>query len=163
MISGSSILAAVGLAFIALAGLIHVFIFLLESVLWRSRSTWRQFGIASPEDAEVARPWALNQGYYNLFLAIGAIAGGIGGIVSLAAGVSGGYSPLDDPLFSWAGKLNGWGWVAVFHRALHDRGGDRAHRVLARQAAPRRARPGRRAAHRRRARRVRALRRAPGP
>ncbi len=114
MISGSSILAAVGLAFIALAGLIHVFIFLLESVLWRSRSTWRQFGIASPEDAEVARPWALNQGYYNLFLAIGAIAGGIGGIVSLAAGVSGGYSPLDDPLFSWAGKLNGWGWVAVF-------------------------------------------------
>lgn len=78
-----TILSAAGLVFAIVAGLIHVAIFALESLLWRSRSTWRQFGIRSAEDAEVARPWALNQGYYNLFLAVGAIAGGI---ASLAGG-----------------------------------------------------------------------------
>ena len=72
----SSILIAIGLGFVILAGVIHVLIFLLESVLWRSRSTWRGFGIRSAEDAEVIRPWALNQGFYNLFLAAGAIVGG---------------------------------------------------------------------------------------
>ncbi|OJX63146.1 MAG: hypothetical protein BGO95_08995 [Micrococcales bacterium 73-13] len=95
----SSVLIVVGLALVVLAGAVHVLIFLLESVLWRSRSTWRQFGIASAADAEIARPWALNQGFYNLFLAVGAIAGGIGGIV---AGV--------DPV---AG-LSAWGWVGGF-------------------------------------------------
>jgi len=89
----SSILTTIGLAFIILAGLIHVLIFALESLLWRSRRTWRQFGIASEADAEVAAPWAFNQGFYNLFLAVGAIAGAIGGI---------------------ACGFGGWGWVAVF-------------------------------------------------
>lgn len=78
----SSILMTIGFAFVILAGAIHVLIFLLESVLWRSRSTWRGFGVRSAEDAEVIRPWALNQGFYNLFLAAGAIAGGIAGIGS---------------------------------------------------------------------------------
>jgi len=71
----SSVLIVVGLALVVLAGAVHVLIFLLESVLWRSRSTWRQFGIASAADAEIARPWALNQGFYNLFLAVGVLAG----------------------------------------------------------------------------------------
>ena len=75
------LLSTIGFAFIILAGLIHVLIFALESLLWRKRQTWRQFGIKTAEDAEVARPWAFNQGFYNLFLAAGAIAGGIGGIV----------------------------------------------------------------------------------
>jgi len=79
----SSILTTIGLAFVILAGLIHILIFALESVLWRTRSTWRQFGITSAEDAEIARPWAFNQGFYNLFLAAGAITGGA---ISLAGG-----------------------------------------------------------------------------
>jgi putative membrane protein len=38
-------------------------------------SVHRRFGIASEADAAVARPWAFNQGFYNLFLAAGAIGG----------------------------------------------------------------------------------------
>jgi len=79
----SSVLTITGLAFVVLAGLVHILIFALESLLWRARATWRQFGVASAQDAEVARPWAFNQGFYNLFLAIGAIAGGV---TSLAGG-----------------------------------------------------------------------------
>ena len=80
----SSILTTIGLAFVIIAGLIHVVIFALESVLWRSRSTWRQFGIRSAQDAEVVRPWALNQGFYNLFLAVGAIAGVVASLAGAA-------------------------------------------------------------------------------
>lgn len=80
----SSILTTIGLAFVIIAGLIHVVIFALESVLWRSRSTWRQFGIRSAQDAEVVRPWALNQGFYNLFLAVGAIAGAVASLAGAA-------------------------------------------------------------------------------
>lgn len=66
---------------IALAGALHVYIFAIESVVWRSKRTWRIFGITDEASAEIARPWAFNQGFYNLFLAIGAIGGAIAGIV----------------------------------------------------------------------------------
>jgi putative membrane protein len=55
----------------SLAALLHVFIFLMESVLWTRPSTWKRFGLKSQEDADIIRPMALNQGFYNLFLAIG--------------------------------------------------------------------------------------------
>lgn len=77
-----------GLVLIALAGVVHVGIFLIESVLWRSKSTWRTFGIRDEATAEAARPWAFNQGFYNLFLAVGAIGGAIVAIAARpAAGV----------------------------------------------------------------------------
>jgi putative membrane protein len=57
-----------------LAGLIHVLIFCMESILWTTpgvRARFRQ----SPEQAEATRLFAFNQGFYNLFLALGTFAG----------------------------------------------------------------------------------------
>lgn len=71
-----------GMVFAALAGLLHVYIFWLESLAWggaRSRAT---FGVRSDADVETTRAFAFNQGFYNLFLAIAAILG----IVLAAAG-----------------------------------------------------------------------------
>lgn len=61
-----------GAVFTGIAALIHLAIFVLESVLWSRPSTWRRFGVRSQEDAEVLRPMAYNQGFYNVFLALGA-------------------------------------------------------------------------------------------
>ena len=60
-----AILAAV---FVALAAMMHVYIFLMESVWWTRPATWKRFGVASQADAN-------NQGFYNLFLGIGALIG----------------------------------------------------------------------------------------
>jgi len=57
-----------------LAGLVHVLIFSMESILWTTpavRARFRQ----SPEQAEATKLFALNQGFYNLFLALGTFAG----------------------------------------------------------------------------------------
>ncbi|GAA2235785.1 DUF1304 domain-containing protein [Herbiconiux moechotypicola] len=62
---------------VALAGLLHVYIFVLESVRWRAPATWRIFGLTSQEDADTTAPLAYNQGFYNLFLAIGAVLGAV--------------------------------------------------------------------------------------
>lgn len=75
------------LILIALAGALHVYIFAIESVVWRSKRTWRVFGIADEATAEIARPWAFNQGFYNLFLAIGAIGGAIAGFIGSSGAV----------------------------------------------------------------------------
>lgn len=58
-----------------LAALIHVYIWLLESVLWMHPTTRRTFGVRTAEDAETLRPMAYNQGFYNLFLALGVVVG----------------------------------------------------------------------------------------
>lgn len=112
----SAALAIAGMACFVLAGLVHVWIFALESLLWRSGRTWRQFGIRSESDAEVARPWAFNQGFYNLFLGLGAIVGGFGAIAALARGADWVVTaPLADAaVFGWGPRLDGWGWVAAF-------------------------------------------------
>ena len=60
--------------FAALAALVHVYIFVLESVRWTEPATRRVFG-TSEEVAEVTQPLAYNQGFYNLFLAIGTAVG----------------------------------------------------------------------------------------
>ena len=71
----SAPLAIAGAVVAAVAALIHVYIFVLESVLWTRPSTRRTFGVRSPEDAEVLRPMAYNQGFYNLLLALGTVVG----------------------------------------------------------------------------------------
>lgn len=58
-----------------LAALIHVYIFVLESIRWTEPSTRKVFGIASAGEAETLKPMAFNQGFYNLFLAIVTAAG----------------------------------------------------------------------------------------
>ncbi len=66
-------LIAVVAALVAAA--IHVWFFVLESVQFTRPSVFARFGIRSAEDAAVVRPMAFNQGFYNLFLAIGIVAG----------------------------------------------------------------------------------------
>jgi putative membrane protein len=61
--------------FAAIAAALHVFIFTMESVLWTQPKVWKRFSVASQADAEVLRPMAYNQGFYNLFLAIGIAVG----------------------------------------------------------------------------------------
>lgn len=58
-----------GLVFAALAALLHVYIFVMESLTWTSPRTRATFG-TTPEEAETTRLLAFNQGFYNLFLAI---------------------------------------------------------------------------------------------
>ena len=56
------------------AGAVHVLIFGMESLWWTTpavRARFRQ----SPEQAEATRLFAFNQGFYNLFLALGTFAG----------------------------------------------------------------------------------------
>jgi putative membrane protein len=68
-------LVLAGAVFAGIAALIHVYIWVLESIGWNKESTRRVFGVRSAEDAELMKPLAFNQGFYNLFLALGAIAG----------------------------------------------------------------------------------------
>jgi putative membrane protein len=60
---------------ILLAAVVHVLFFALESVLFTRPTVWKRFGVASQHDADAIRLMALNQGFYNLFLALGGIAG----------------------------------------------------------------------------------------
>jgi putative membrane protein len=72
---------AAGLVFAALAALLHVYIFTMESLTWTSPRTRAAFGTTA-EEAETTKLLALNQGFYNLFLAI---VSGIG-IAAIAMG-----------------------------------------------------------------------------
>jgi putative membrane protein len=69
------------LVFAALAALLHVYIFTMESLTWTSPRTRATFG-TTPAEAETTKLLAFNQGFYNLFLAI---VTGIG-IVAVALG-----------------------------------------------------------------------------
>ena len=59
----------------AMAGLLHIAIFYLEAVAFSRPRIYRRFLVADDRDAGVVAPWALNQGFYNLFLAIGTLTG----------------------------------------------------------------------------------------
>lgn len=55
--------------FAALAALVHVYIWVLESFLWTSPRTRAVFG-TTEEEALTSKLLAFNQGFYNLFLAV---------------------------------------------------------------------------------------------
>ncbi|RFA13830.1 epimerase [Subtercola boreus] len=61
--------------FVGITALLHVYIFVMESIQWRQPRVWKRFGLASQADADTTAPLAYNQGFYNLFLAIGAALG----------------------------------------------------------------------------------------
>lgn len=61
--------------FIVLASLLHVLIFAMESLFWSRPAVHGRFGVTDSQAAEILRPMAYNQGWYNLFLAIGAVLG----------------------------------------------------------------------------------------
>lgn len=68
-------MAVVAAVFVALAAVLHVYIFLLESLWWTRPATWKRFGVSNQADADTTRAMAYNQGFYNLFLGIGAALG----------------------------------------------------------------------------------------
>ena len=69
-------------AFALIAALLHVVFFYAESVTFSRPATWARFGLKSQAEADIVRPMAFNQGFYNLFLA----AGIVGGLILIAAG-----------------------------------------------------------------------------
>jgi putative membrane protein len=75
---------AAGLTVAALAALLHVYIFVMESLTWTSPRTRATFG-TTVEEAETTKLLAFNQGFYNLFLAIVTVVG----IVAMCLGHKG--------------------------------------------------------------------------
>jgi putative membrane protein len=65
-----------------LAAALHVLFFVLESVTFSQPSVAARFGLTTPEQIAAVRPMAFNQGFYNLFLAIGIV----GGLVLVGSG-----------------------------------------------------------------------------
>ena len=68
-------MTAAALVFAGLAALLHVYIWVMESLTWTSPRTRATFGTSQAE-AEATKELAFNQGFYNLFLAL-ITAGGI--------------------------------------------------------------------------------------
>jgi putative membrane protein len=65
----------------ALAGLIHVLFFCMESLWWTKPAVYRRFR-STETQAQTTKALAFNQGFYNLFLA----AGTLGGLALIATG-----------------------------------------------------------------------------
>jgi len=68
----------VSLVFAGLAAVLHVYFFFLESVAFRKPFAHRTFGVTDLAEVEVLAFPMLNQGFYNLFLAVGTGVGVIG-------------------------------------------------------------------------------------
>ena len=66
----------IGLLLTGFGALFHIYAFVLESVQWTSARTRAVFKM-TPEQAEYTRGLAFNQGFYNLFLAVGVVLGTI--------------------------------------------------------------------------------------
>ena len=65
----------IAIAAAVVAALIHLYFFVLESLWFMRPAVWRRFGVASDEEARIVRSFAYNQGFYNLFLAVGVAIG----------------------------------------------------------------------------------------
>lgn len=83
--------------FAALAALLHVYIFVMESFTWTSPRTRATFGTTA-EEAETTRLLAFNQGFYNLFLAVVTTVG----IIAIVLGHNGIGAAL---IFAGAGSM----------------------------------------------------------
>ncbi|WP_326837052.1 DUF1304 domain-containing protein [Amycolatopsis rhabdoformis] len=68
-------MSVVAQAFAALAALIHVVVFVAESFLIRRRAIHRGMFRIRGEDVPAVLLWSFGQGFYNLFLAAGTVAG----------------------------------------------------------------------------------------
>jgi len=82
-------IALTGTIFVSLAAVLHVLFFLLESVWFSKPAAWRRFHLQTQEQADIVKPMAFNQGFYNLFLALGA---GLGLILYFAGNVPAGLT-----------------------------------------------------------------------
>lgn len=68
-------MSGISLVLMALAGVLHAGFFVIESLLWRRPQVHRLFGVRSADDADTMAFALFNQGFYNLFLALGTLAG----------------------------------------------------------------------------------------
>ncbi|MEU5156007.1 DUF1304 domain-containing protein [Glycomyces sp. NPDC021274] len=59
----------------ALAGLVHVYIWVMECLRFADPKVHTGVFRVPAANLETVRSWAFNQGWYNLFLAIGALVG----------------------------------------------------------------------------------------
>ncbi|GHC73418.1 membrane protein [Nocardiopsis terrae] len=87
----------IGLAFALVGALVHVYIFVLESLLWTSPRGRAVFG-TTEEGARATRELAFNQGFYNLFLAVAVVVG----TVLTGAGATGAGAAL---VYAGAGSM----------------------------------------------------------
>ena len=71
----------IGCVLAGIAAAVHVYIFVLESLVWTGDRARATFG-TTREEAATTRALAFNQGFYNLFLAVATSLG----IVLLGAG-----------------------------------------------------------------------------
>jgi putative membrane protein len=90
-------MAIAALVFAALGALVHVYIWVLESLLWTTPRTRAVFG-TSTEEAATTKLLAFNQGFYNLFLAVIAAVG----VIILAVGCAAVGSAL---IFAGTGSM----------------------------------------------------------
>jgi putative membrane protein len=86
-----------GLVFAGLAALLHVYIWVMESLTWTSARTRATFGITE-EEALATKELAFNQGFYNLFLAIVTAVG-------IAIGGFGYYDAATALIFAGTGSM----------------------------------------------------------
>lgn len=68
-------MSIIALVLAALAGVLHLAIFVMESFLWRTPRVRATFAVRSDAEAEATVAMAYNQGWYNAFLGIGALLG----------------------------------------------------------------------------------------
>lgn len=68
---------AVAVVLTFIAALLHIYIFVLESIRWENETARKTFLISSLQEAKDTKFFAFNQGFYNLMLAIEAIIGAI--------------------------------------------------------------------------------------
>ena len=61
--------------FAGLAAVVHVLFFVMESILWMNPKVHSRFLVENLADAEAINVFIMNQGFYNLFLAMGLFAG----------------------------------------------------------------------------------------
>ena len=83
-----SVFTIVALVLATAAALLHVLFFVLESVLFRHPRGRRLFGVRAEHDSPSLRLFAVNQGVYNLAIAIVVLVG-VGLVVADATSVAG--------------------------------------------------------------------------
>lgn len=83
-----SALLLVGVVLATAAAMLHLLFFVLESVLFRRPAGRRLFGVRAEHDSPPLRLFAVNQGVYNLALAIVVLVG-VGLLVADATSVAG--------------------------------------------------------------------------
>jgi len=70
----NGIIQWVSFFFFFVAAVMHVGFFIIESFLYQKPDGYKFFKI-SPQDHQATKTWAFNQGFYNLFLALGTFWG----------------------------------------------------------------------------------------